>query len=209
MKRGPVILGVGVGVVVIAVAVVAGPRLYGGAHRYLAEQLDDTDTHEADGRSFGAHTTERGCLAEALVRVRSPLDMEARSASQWFVSGCLGMASVDGLCDGVPPVDDGSWSPVWRAELCRPYERATDAYCLVTIARQVERHCEEQRARANETPAERQAREERDERWARRAQRKRGDVPTSSSSGPDPALLVPPPPLPPPLNAPPAGAGPR
>ena len=135
-----VILIIGVCLVLLVVAGV-GVGIYWWKHHsqeFIAAGKQAMD----EGREFGRHTDNDGCLAEGVARTKRESGFSAAIAHNLFLRACLDASRpTPGFCTGVPPRNEIIKGATWVAERCRETGLAADSYCS-QMFQQVQQFCD-------------------------------------------------------------------
>ncbi len=97
--------------------------------RTSANMLAQGKSSAAEGKAFGAKTTQDACVLEAVSRP-SKAALAEKMLDRVFMMSCLQGASASaGLCDSVPPRDAPALGADWRSQQCRKLGHAESADC--------------------------------------------------------------------------------
>jgi len=113
------------------------PELIGGSQR-MAEE----------GATFGASSTEQGCVDDAVRRIEDcgNIDLVCQTQSSAFISFCLRAAPKEPtFCDPIPPATAIFRGGNWANMFCRERGRANHQPCN-NVAGQIVSYCGELRA---------------------------------------------------------------
>ena len=102
----------------------------------------------AEGRDFGAHSDNRGCVDETMSRYKKEPGFFSAFKYQGFINGCLEKSSPTvGFCEGIP-IGDFMKMTAWREGECRRYGLANDRNCQPLLM-PVMMSCGEKRRKEN------------------------------------------------------------
>ena len=83
----------------------------------------------AEGRDFGSHSDNQGCVDETMSRYKKEPGFFSALKYQTFMDGCLEKSSpTAGFCDKIP-LGDMMKMIAWRESQCRRYDLANDRNC--------------------------------------------------------------------------------
>jgi hypothetical protein len=95
-----------------------------------------------EGRDFGRHTDNQGCVDESVSRYKKDPGMGSAISASLFIQTCLNASRpTPGFCTDVPKVTEFIKGAEWRVSQCRKVELSTDNYCQ-QLFQQVEEFCE-------------------------------------------------------------------
>ncbi|HKP38881.1 MAG TPA: hypothetical protein VJT71_18630 [Pyrinomonadaceae bacterium] len=101
----------------------------------------------AEGKDFGAHSNNQGCIDESIVRYKKERGFATAISTSMFMRTCLDASkSTPGFCDDVPKETEFIKSGKWRAEQCRNYDLAGDRYCQ-NLFQPVQQYCAQESSR--------------------------------------------------------------
>lgn len=84
----------------------------------------------AEGKDFGAHSDNQGCVDESISRYKKEPGMSTAISTSIFMRTCLDASKpTPGFCDHVPGETEFIKSGKWRVEQCRNYGLVGDSYC--------------------------------------------------------------------------------
>jgi hypothetical protein len=93
-----------------------------------------------EGKEFGAHTDNQGCVSGALTRYKQNKGFGGALSTSLFLKGCLdGSRPTPGFCDSVPKELEFTKSAEWRIRQCS-IAGVSDEYCP-QIFSQVQKFC--------------------------------------------------------------------
>lgn len=102
----------------------------------------------AEGRDFGTHSDNRGCVDETMSRYKKEPGFFSAFKYQGFVNGCLEKSSPTvGFCEDIP-IGDFMKMTAWREGECRRYGLANDRNCQQLLM-PVMMFCGEQKRKRN------------------------------------------------------------
>ena len=102
----------------------------------------------AEGRDFGAHSDNRGCVDETMSRYKKEPGFISAFKYQGFIGGCLEKSSPTvGFCEDIP-LGDFMKMTAWREGECRHYGLANDRNCQ-QLFMPVMMFCGEQKRKQN------------------------------------------------------------
>jgi|SRR5882724_10885736 len=102
----------------------------------------------AEGRDFGAHSDNRGCVDETMSRYKKEPGLISAFKYQGFIGGCLEKSSPTvGFCEDIP-LGDFMKMAAWREGECRRYGLANDRNCQQLLM-PVMMSCGEKRRKRN------------------------------------------------------------
>ena len=135
-----VILIIGVCLVLLVVAGV-GVGIYWWKHHsqeFIAAGKQAMD----EGREFGRHTDNDGCLAEGVARTKRESGFSAAIARDLSLRACLEASRpTPGFCTGVPARNELIKSATWQAQKCRDAGLDADSYCSQLFS-EVQQFCD-------------------------------------------------------------------
>jgi hypothetical protein len=98
----------------------------------------------AEGKDFGSHSDNQGCVDEGLSRYKKEPGFGAAISNSIFMQTCLDESKpTPGFCDNVPRQTEFMKSGTWRVEECRHYDLRHDQYCQ-QLFQPVQVYCEKQ-----------------------------------------------------------------
>jgi len=101
----------------------------------------------AEGKDFGAHSNNQGCVDESIARYKKEPGFATAISTSMFMRTCLDASkSTPGFCDDVPKETEFIKSGKWRAEQCRNYGLAGDGYCP-NLFQPVQQYCAQEGSR--------------------------------------------------------------
>jgi len=97
----------------------------------------------AEGKDFGSHSDNQGCVDESLSRYKKDPGFGSVISNSIFMKTCLAESkSTPGFCDGVPRGTEFMKAAEWRIAQCRHYDLQNDQYCQ-QLWQPVQNYCEE------------------------------------------------------------------
>jgi hypothetical protein len=98
----------------------------------------------AEGKDFGDHSDNQGCVDESISRYKKEPGMGTAISTSIFMRTCLDASKpTPGFCDHVPGETEFIKSGKWRVEQCRNYGLAGDSYCQ-NLFQPVQQFCAKQ-----------------------------------------------------------------
>lgn len=89
-------------------------------HKHKAELVRDAKNAIEEGKVFGRHQTQSGCVDEGLRRAQSLNGIADELRNMFFARGCMqGAAASPNFCDGVPSETEIMPTVHWRAAVCK------------------------------------------------------------------------------------------
>jgi|ERR1044072_611854 hypothetical protein len=99
----------------------------------------------AEGKDFGGHSDNQGCVDESLSRYKKDPGMGTAISTSIFMRTCLDQSKpTPGFCDDVPKETEFIKSGKWRVEQCRNYDLPNDSYCP-NLFQPVQQFCQERK----------------------------------------------------------------
>jgi len=95
-----------------------------------------------EGKDFGGHTDNQGCVDESIVRYKKEPGMSSAISTSVFMRTCLDASrKTPGFCDDVPRATEFMKSAQWRVDQCRRIDLSGDRYCQ-QLFQPVQQFCE-------------------------------------------------------------------
>jgi len=122
------LLAVAIIVVLLVVGVVVGGVYWWSRNKdKLIGRAKESMT---EGRDFGRHADNQGCVDEALSRYKKDPGFGTAISTNLFTKACLDASrSTAGFCNEVPRITEFIKSGEWRNAQCRRVELSRDSYC--------------------------------------------------------------------------------
>jgi len=96
----------------------------------------------AEGKDFGSHSDNQGCVDEGLSRYKKDPGFGSAISNSIFMKTCLAASKpTPGFCDSVPKTREFMKSGQWRIEQCQHYDLRNDQYCQ-QLWQPVQDYCE-------------------------------------------------------------------
>lgn len=104
----------------------------------------------AEGRDFGGHSDNQGCVDESVARYKKEPGMSSAISTTIFMRTCLDASrATPGFCDDVPRVTEFMKSAQWRIDQCRRIDLSGDRYCQ-QLFQPVQQFCEMKASRGKD-----------------------------------------------------------
>ena len=105
---------------------------------------------ETEGRDYGRHADNQGCVDESISRYKKDTGFTSALASSLFMRACLFTSKpTPGFCNDVPSQSEIMKSVQWRVEQCRRVELSSDSHCQNLFA-PVQQFCDVKAMRSND-----------------------------------------------------------
>jgi len=96
----------------------------------------------AEGREFGSHSDNQGCVDESVVRYKKDTGFTSAISTSVFMRTCLDSSRpTPGFCESVPGKTEFMKTAEWRIAQCRHYGLSGDNYCQ-NIFQSLQEYCE-------------------------------------------------------------------
>jgi hypothetical protein len=106
----------------------------------------------SEGREFGAKTSDRICVEEAVARHKNSRGFGERVRVNIFLRGCLeASAQTVGFCEAVPGATEFSESLNWQLRQCHEHGLTTETQCQQLFS-QVQQFCAARRREHGSEP---------------------------------------------------------
>jgi hypothetical protein len=95
-----------------------------------------------EGRDFGRHSDNQGCVDESISRYKKEPGMVNAISNSIFMQSCLDSSRpTPNFCADVPKATEFVRSAQWRVEQCRKIDLSSDSYCQ-QLFQPVQQFCE-------------------------------------------------------------------
>ena len=95
-----------------------------------------------EGRDFGRHSDNQGCVDESISRYKKEPGLGTAISNSIFMQSCLDSSRpTPGFCADVPKTTEFIKSGQWRVEQCRKIDLSSDSYCQ-QLFQPVQHFCE-------------------------------------------------------------------
>jgi hypothetical protein len=103
----------------------------------------------AEGRDFGSHSDNQGCVDEGLTRYKKEPGFTAVLSNTIFMNACLEASRpTPNFCENVPGPAEIRKSVQWRVDECRRANLTEDRYCQ-QLFQPVQQFCQKKLRNAN------------------------------------------------------------
>ena len=96
----------------------------------------------AEGKDFGSHSDNQGCLDESVSRYKKEPGLSSAISTSIFMRTCLDASRpTPGFCESVPGKTEFMKTAQWRRDQCARVDLAKDSYCQ-QLFQPVQEYCE-------------------------------------------------------------------